>query len=398
MVMPYSGQSRVPPTPQPWLVLPQGWDAVWTAAKAAAQTTPAWLVAVDNSVLSGAFANVDWNVNGCIAQLRTELLTNRGFALYGDFWSLSMSVDFSPSYVGTPPWVINDTTNRSKSYSGYAGGAIWNASMANPAATFTTPYACTAFDFLWQNPYVAASNTWTYTVDGGPAQTIVTPASSSLYLTRTRVTGLANTTHTIVITTQSTALTFYLYGIATYPFNPATATGLGFANCHFQGQQALDFINSGNQPQKRYQIWQGAISGATPTGFGFPAAASLYLVELGLNDCSSIVGADLFETSLSFQIRAMRRAVTNCSILIIAASNPDGITSDVTSNLLTNPASWGQYVTTMQRVAAAHNCAFLNVNAKWGSTGVAQGFQQTNNIHPTQAGHNDLATLLKSIL
>ena len=70
----------------------------------------------------------------------------------------------------------------------------------------------------------------------------------------------------------------------------------------------------------------------------------------------------------------------------------------MTSGLFGNPHSWHLYLAAMKDVAATYGCAFVDIHAKWGETGVAQGFQTASQPHPNDAGHADIAAVLEGIL
>ena len=158
----------------------------------------------------------------------------------------------------------------------------------------------------------------------------------------------------------------------------------------------MSYINDDvTQPIRSFSLFQGPLSETKATGFGFPSAPSCAVIALGLNDCSDLYGPDLVGNAIGSLINACRRAVQDCSIVVIAHSNPDGITSDVTAanGLLTNARSWPLYVDRMASIARENTCAFLNIDAKWGPRGLALGFQN-DNVHPSQRGHDDIAQLL----
>lgn len=377
-----------------WVEAQSGWDTVWNAAKASLPGAPAWVAGVGDSVMQGANAS-NFLTQSWWAQLRAYLL-GIYTTPYADFYGLAESVSGAPTYPATPPWVMN-TAPASWSLGGYADFPLWNgAIVATAMATFVTPDACTKIDIIYANHFAATSSTWTYTVDGGSTQTVTLPASSRQTL-RVSITGLSNATHTLVINGQSASNAAVIYGVVCYR---NLASGLGFAKLARQGQVASYFLEDGGvSPASRYLLMQGYTSSAqNDTGFGFPAQPHLAIIALGINDLSGMYGADIFEHALSRLVSAFRRGRADCSIVIMAMSNPDGVSSDVTSNLFPNSISWPQYVRIMQSVAKTFGCAFIDVHGKWGELGVSSGFQVSNNAHPTDLGHSDITNLLKVLV
>ena len=371
-----------------WCVVPDGWDDCWKAAKANSGSAPAWLTVIGDSVSAGAVSS-DYVNKSWTAVLKGKLAPP--YRLYGDFWPTSMSASFA-TFGGTPPWVMNDTPTWYRW--GMGALPLYSGAPANPVMTFTTPYACTDLDLVYLD---YAAGTWTYTVDGGAAQTVTTTGAG--YAKRVQATGLANTTHTVAVTGQSASYVALLQGIATYGSRSA---GIGFGRIAYSGALAVDDAASNAVPSDMCQQWQGY--GATTTGFGFPTQPSLAIVELGINDCANAgshaggCGPTQYRRVLTRLVQAFRRGVPNCSVLILGASNPDGVSSDVTSGLFGNPHSWNLYLAAMKDVGATYGCAFVDIHAKWGETGVAQGFQAANQPHPTDAGQADIAAVLAEIV
>jgi lysophospholipase L1-like esterase len=215
-------------------------------------------------------------------------------------------------------------------------------------------------------------------------------------LRRTQLTGLANTTHTIVFTGQSAPIAMLIFGIATYK---SRTTGLRFAWTAKYGTPLSGFTLGTTPDYGQDQIWQGR-SGATLTGFGFPAQPDLAIIGLGINDCRNIgsgYALEGYQAGLRMICQAVRRGNANASILFVAFSNPDGDNSDVTSPFA-NSIQWPLYIDRMLNIAIDYNAAMVNLHAKWGELGVASGYQVATDPHPTDAGHADIASVLGAIL
>src|SRR5690242_2701286 len=132
----------------PYLWLPDGWDAGWKAAKAAQGSAPAWVGFIGDSITQGF--NCSDQMTKSFAQLiRAGLLA--GDTPYGDF--------YNPNYTtGTnPPFTI---VNGGAGNGGF--GAQNQSSNLAIQVTIQSPYPCTQID-LWVKQTVAGS--WKYAVD-----------------------------------------------------------------------------------------------------------------------------------------------------------------------------------------------------------------------------------------
>jgi hypothetical protein len=263
--------------------------------------------------------------------------------------------------------------------------AYYNAGTAANAITFTTPYACTDIDIVYLD---ANAGTWNYAVDGGGSTPVTNTGVG--YHKRIQLTGLANTTHTIVCGTQSAANVLMIAGCITYK---SRTSGIGFASTAVYGQTQDDAwgqLHGG--PADKPSYLQG--KGAAATGFGFPSQPSLAMLEYGINDCGNGVTVASFTDTLRRLIQALRRGQSRCSILLLGNCNPDAVNGDLTAGNFANSANWVQYLAAMQQTAAYFNCAFVNMHARWGETPLGQGFVNAGGAHPNNAGHADIASVL----
>ena len=301
--------------PKRWCVLPDGWNDAWQSAKGGSGTAPAWLTIIGDSVSAGAVSS-DYVNNAWAAKLRSKLLS--GYSLYGDFWPTSMSVSFA-TFGGTPPWVVGATAPTWYRW-GMGTLPLFGGTPASPILTFTAPNAGTDLDLIY---FDFAAGTFTWTVDGVAQATVTTTGAG--YHKRVQVAGLANTTHTVVLTGQSANYVALWQGIATYG---SRTRGIGFGRIAYSGGLAVDYAGNGNPPDP-CKVWQGY--GAATTGFGFPTQPSLAIIELGINDCSDAgshsggCGPTQYRRVLARLVQAFRRGAQNCSIVILGASHPDGV-------------------------------------------------------------------------
>ena len=381
--------------------LPDGWDDCWKAAKAASGSTPAWITSFGDSVSQGA--NSSDKINKSFFGLIQANLAN-SYSLFGNFFTPLDSAAFDSGFTGTPPFVWNNTGNGFYlNTHGYNKYYDYNSSTSGYDLTFTTPYACTAVDILYAD---LNSGTFNYNVDSGSDVTITCTGSIGSQIKRISITGLANTTHTINIGKESTSAIELIVGCACYA-NPSK--GIGFARLAYNAANLNDYVNSTNtsdpwptedrillfsgvNPQGPYPITVGN------TVFGFPTQPHLAIIEFGINDCTNQISIGTFQGILRRFILSLRRGQPNASIIILAPSFPDNVYSDVTSGSSQYVSNWDFFLMAMYQMAQAYNCAFVNIDQKWGGYGYTKGFQLVNNLHPTDAGHADIANVLNAIV
>jgi hypothetical protein len=381
-----------------YLFAPDQWDKGWNNALRTSGSTPASVCVIGDSFTQGEPQTSDYMSKPFWALFRSNLLAK--YTHGGDFYGVWYCSDFyvnvlGSTFAGTPPFVINTTGSGRQWAGGGFGEQVWwtTGSIAGNILTFTTPYACTDIDIITVD---YNSGNWTYTVDGGATQTVTIPSNDGSTLRRTQITGLSNTTHTVVVTGQSGAQVFVPYGVATYK---TRTTGLRFGWTAVCGAAMPNYLIGQTPLVGSYTVWQGR-SNATLTGFGFPAAPDLFIIALGINDCQFSgfgMGLEGYQGALRKLCACIRRGNPGASILFVAHNNPSGDVSDVTTPFV-NARAWPLFIDRMLNIAIDFNCALVNLHAKWGETGVAQGFQIAGNPHPNDAGHADIAAVLNGIL
>lgn len=377
-----------------WLVLPAGWDDCWRAALASSATTPCWVTVLGDSFAQGYVAT-DWISDSYVGLLASSLMATYGG--YADFWPCTDSAQFVSlvgggySYGGTASWTISAAASWSfhgHSKSPYMASATATANLFS----FTTPYSCTALDIVYYD--YAASGSWDYAVDGGSAVTVSTNGSGEHK--RISLTGLANTTHTVVFGNTVASNNMRMSGIATYK----GSTGVGVAKLAYGGGKADDLATATATSSAvatnldRALFYQGKTASAA-TGFGFPSQPHLAILAFGVNDAQVSVNEATFKQDISRYIQAFRRGRDDCSILIIASDYPTQ-SHDVTPSVAIN--SWPSYVVLLESVAASYGCGFASVVGRWSARSFAKGFTTATNQHPIDAGHADIAELVGSAI
>lgn len=383
---------------QKFLFAPDDWDTGYRAALRGSATAPVNLAVLGDSFSHGSPAVTDFTNLIWWPRFRSGLLAK--YSQGADFWQITQCNAFfaqgGNTYNGTPPFTSVNTSNVALFYGfGFGAMAWWSPNPAGTLWTFTTPYACTDIDILTIDWFTGS---WIYTVDGGADQTVtIATAPSPNNLRRTAITGLANTTHTIICKSQSGGNVHAIMGCIAWK---SKTVGLRFAWCAAAGAYVASFTGAGQTALPDWShslIWQGK-SGSTETGFGFPAVPDLAIIALGINDCTGFGQApEGYQGGLRRICQAFRRGNPNCSILFMANSNPDGDSSDVTTSFA-NSIQWPLYIDRMMNIAIDYNAALVNFHAKWGETGVNQGFQLATDPHPTDNGHADINTTLSALL
>lgn len=184
------------------------------------------------------------------------------------------------SIAGTGPVFASQhasTLNDSRwSFPGWTAGGTNNnfisASSAGAAATFTSDLAGTVVEIN----SLSNSAPFTYSIDGGAAVT-VTPSGSNVVYTTT-ITGLANTTHTVVLTTTSATLTYIL------SVNVRGTSGLQIANHGICSSTATDWTQTNFYQAKN-------VAQTLPSNGIF--------LSLGINDSRNGISAATFKTNMT---------------------------------------------------------------------------------------------------
>jgi hypothetical protein len=389
----------------PYIYAPDGWDAGWKAAKAAAGSTPAQLLFLGDSVQVGQFCS-DWK-KSYVHLTRESLKAGLG-GLHADFfpaWGLS-AISAAGPIPGTPPWSV---VNAGATDSGRQLGLSWlgvsydnNATNPTPyyQQTFTSPDACTAMELYYLD---YNSGTFKFSIDGGADQT-VTCTNAGVAATsntkRVQITGLASATHTLAVGKQTAAALCIPIGVATYPTG-LTGGGLSIARfCAGLANLSNDWIVATQQPPKRLELYAGQNPNNntnTTYTYGYPTQPHCTIVELGLNDCNQGATQANWEIALRRLIQGLRAGRSKASILFHLTCNPDTDISDNTAGFV--PANWPVFTSSVYKFAQLYNCAILNTHAKWGENPVGAGLMSVAaNVHPLDAGHQDIANDLLSIL
>jgi lysophospholipase L1-like esterase len=363
---------RYTPSPKyPWLYLPDGWDDNWKAAKSAGGSVRVNIIG-DSIAAGGGTASFS---QAFYQPIITTLQAQYG--TYANFYHAW--VNTNDTSISGAPWTDNQTCTRHAQYPWTSTVQSSNVGV-NAIQTFTTPYACTALDFLWFSA-TAASGTFKWAVDGG-AQTQVTNSGDN-NVHRIQVTSLSNATHTFAWGWQSGANACQAMGCVIYQPNASSGVAAGhmMASSNTSGD-----INNG---------WLANTQGVT----GVPTNPDLVLIQLATNDISlNNPTVTQYRDNIGNMIRSLRRQKANVSIMHILTSYPDPNNDDCNPSGYSNNGNARQYHAEIFNNAFQHKCAVANIHGKWGATPYGQGFTPNNDLHPTPSGHTDIANLISPVL
>lgn len=419
---------------------PDHWDDGWRAARRAAGTSPVRVVMIGDSITAGQPANQasgntqDWLNASYYGVLRDRLAARINGGLGAEFFGTNESLLRNANYhdaagahaplffadgaltgpSGTIPanygwstvqngwWWIEQATSTT----------VWTTNTSYMAA-FTSPYTDTVrVDALYVNMFGNAAGSWKYgpNASGAGAVTVSGIPISFNAVNRVTVYSGAASQPTVYFGSQGHASDFYLLGCIAYRNTNAggfaVSNGLQVARHAFTGKTAGEFTqtNSSGQPADRAKAIVGGWDGTTYDGIGFPTCPHLLIYAMGVNDNNrsqtDASGVNLdphtFMHSVRRVVEAGRRGRPDMSILLLLphyapidyGDNPSFAYND----------SWVDYHAAAQVVAREYGCALLSLNARWGATAFAQGFQAANDGHPAAAGYADMAAFIAGVL
>lgn len=379
-----------------WIISPRGWDDTWQTAKAAQATTPAWISFIGTSITAGQ-GSTDWIPNGYVGKLKTSLIA-AGNTLYADYYPICYTSTLNSTVGASTPW---SAIKAAQAHAEYQAGFNLAEGVTTTASadqyTFTSPYACTRMD-LWCIDY--ASGTFDVKIDGGAAQTTTntgpgTPAGATVK--KVSFTSLANTTHTLSIGNSNGGNVIMILGVSCFA---STTAGIGFARMGLPGLAAVNLATPvgaatgssgvGSWPTDKIGLHSGSAVA------GFPTQPALAVIELSVNDATYGMNVESYRYAIGRLIQSLRKGYLNCSIVFVLPSYPYNQYAD--SNIGGRPYHHLRIKATVEAMAAQFCCAVVDIDTKWGETPFGQGFLTNNDIHPTDAGHADIAAVLATIV
>lgn len=324
--------------------------------RARAGTGLCHLVAVGDSTTDAAAGGGALNHLGMWPLAARDQLGGAGFPLAGSGVVPSSGggggvEGLHPYWTVTGPWI-----NTSGNYS--------RVGQAGATATFTSGVEGTQLD-LW---YMGTSGAFTITVDGGAP---ITPArSGSNIVNRHTITGLPDTTHTLVLTTGA-ADAVYLCGAAV-----TRASGLAVSNLAIFGSSATT-------------TWQGIGNTTSATVRATMAdnlaPASAVFTALGVNDIDG--GATPADTRTAIEALLTRWPDTDHVLVLEAEPGPS------------IGAAWDAWASELYDLADAMDVPLLDFTARTGGNveATANGLMG-DTLHPNPAAQQDFGRMLANLL
>lgn len=427
-----------------WLTLPAGWNTGIKAALANIGSADAGFLWDGTSVLNGG-PNLTARSQS-IPDLVLAGMITKGYSLHIDGFAPTAHTYCSgtPDATLTPGGYLADV-NAPFSALANTGATQYQVDHAcfgrafepkgSTAGTFSTSTSntnCTGADFVFAG--ILPSGVFTITADtlSGATVSCTTPSMISVAgnvitvtnhgpngwggnpVDKISIRGLTAGVHTFAVNNPTVA-NRVVWGWLNLVYG--TSTGLAWMRNGNAGSLAVDeVLTSHTQSSPAYngrtvvsgnrdRYWTNGVAGINGTNgcyltaslFGYPAGCNILIDDSWLNDESAGVSVEAWASAKNRKWRAMRRAVPDMSIIALIPSYPDGLTSDdPTPGRGLNKA---QMKSAAYNLAAQYNAAVVDIDAKWGSTGVAQGFQlNTGDLHPTVAGAADIAAQILACL
>ncbi|MET4094558.1 SGNH/GDSL hydrolase family protein [Arthrobacter sp. UYCu712] len=211
-----------------------------------------------------------------------------------------------------------------------------------------------------------------YSIDNGTPVTITPSGASAIQVTT--VTGLANTTHTVKITSLS-ATTAYILGISL-----RNATGLEIGNFGYSGSIANDWIPTGSGTGASfYNGYSDIVHGWKADGV---------IIQLGANEIIWSTGSASLVTNLGLILANLR---TYGKDVLLVVDPP--VYSD------TRTTWFSDFYPKLYDVADAYQVPLLDLSAHWINRGIgsARGLY-FDQWHPNPEGYFDLHSVFAKAL
>lgn len=348
------------------VLMPTGWDTQWQTALATASSTRVNVAVIGDSVTRGYFAS-SLDTLGYVGKIRDALQ-----ATYGDGGSgfisaaadLGMIVAVPTGYAGQMKVTATGFAAAAPASGPGVAGPV--ASSTNGHALTFTSVRATTIELFYLT--LVGGGTFTYAIDGGAAVPVSTNAANGTG--KTTITGLSNTTHTVVITVTVAASGVFVSGP-----RGLKATGIVFDNYAMQGASTADLI--GNPTWGDRSAWSG----------GSANQADLIICNLGLNDDAANVSAATYIANLQHLVD---NAGTASLLFVLNLAGPTWSANDLNED----------YSNAIYTFCASNGAALLDMRRRFGgswdtadaldywSTGAGtSGDPGTDQAHPGNTGH-----------
>ena len=244
------------------------------------------------------------------------------------------------------------TTNAYRQFNSGIGLAFIIATSTSSTATFTSDLAGTVADIYYLN----SGGSFTYSIDGGAAVTVTPNGSQTVGVVT--VTGLANATHTILIT--STSANSQILGAMV---RNSTTKGTFIYNSGLGGSKTADWIQSG--------AWYGQ---ANLVANGWHP--NLSFLMLGINDLNTGVTSSTYKANMQTLITTLKAS----GDLVLVTPVP-GSGLDLTA-----------YLQALYELADSNDVPLIDLVDRWKDQPTMNGYGlYYDTLHPNAGGYADLS-------
>ena len=324
----------------------------WLAAKARATSstglsTPT-LLFLGDSITDAAGAAIDWN-HGYPALYRNSIQLATGLAGHG----------WLGNHVFTPDGTWSTITLKGTNLN------IWKGTPTSTQTTFTASYK--TMDIIYST--FPDGGSATITAEGGFNPVTINCNGAESYHNVATITIGGFGKHSVIVNPPASG-NIYIEGFIAH----SDQTGLLVNAVGHPGIRAADYKNN-----------QASVIAST-SAFN----PMLSVIMLGTNDAGTQTSLADYQAGLDALVK---QALTTGDVLVVSMGDRGD------SGSLTIPYS--SYVSTAKQVAVNNNCAYLSIYDRWNrsySWANNQGFYNADGIHPSQAGHADIAQALFEIL
>lgn len=279
----------------------------------------------------------------------SQMLVSAGYTLDGSFG------------------LVQAYTNNSGYWPEYTTTGTWTAGLGlNPTLigttsatmTFTSTNTGTIIDIRYLNTGASFS----YTVDGGASTNVTTNGGQSVGVQS--ITGLANTTHTVVITSGSNTQIVALH------VHSAATSGIQFWNAGIGSSRTDHWYNGG-----AWYAGSKLVSAWSP---------NMTTIKLGINDATAqAVPPANYQANMQAMIT---QALTTGDVLLLTP-------------VPANTVDLSQYLPILYLLADINNVPLLDMTYRWKDYTTMNGLGvYSDGYHPNQAGYNDEARAVYNAL
>jgi lysophospholipase L1-like esterase len=299
------------------------------------------------------------------------LLKAKGLTCAGDGFVIPAGYDTA---ISDAQWVYTGTWDFNYASSGYVFGARANA--ASSTVTYTTIEPCTTLEIHWFN---GIGNAVTVLIDGASpsSNATITPVGGNT-IGVAAYTGLANTTHTVKITTTGTA--FVLHGINCY-----SSSGFVVDNFGYSGSSTTDW---------KPTTWNAPLTLSQRPAQANTTGYNIVILGLGTNNAirsrTTSNGTDpaTYQTDLGNIVTSM---LSVAETMLIAP--PPSVT-------YVDPNGMQGYSTAAYALAETLDVRLLDMYDRWTTYTEAfgLGLLSSDGVHPADAGYREYSAAVLSLL